>query len=75
MKFELEKPYWIRFYDHVAGDTKPMLCELVGWVMKDREKYVVISPWNVIDKDCEVVKRNREPYTILKPAIKEWKRI
>lgn len=68
-KFELEKLYKIRFYDHCIGSQEKMICEVVGWVIKNDKDYVVLTSWVVDTKDHQVKKDNVEPMSILKAVI------
>lgn len=68
-KFELEKLYKIRFYDHSIGTQEKMVCEAVGWCIKDTKDHVVLTSWVVDTKDHQVKKDNVEPISILKAVI------
>lgn len=68
-KFQLGKLYKIRFYDHCVGISDKMICEAVGWVIKDDPHHVVITSWIVDTKDKEVKDENIEPTTIVKTCI------
>ena len=68
-KFEENKLYKIRFYDHSVGSHDKMICEVVGWVVKDDDEHVVLTSW-VVDTDDKQIKRdNVEPVSILKAVM------
>jgi len=69
MKFEKTKMYKIRFYDHCIGQSDKMICEVVGWVLKDEPEHVVLSSWMVDTKDAQIKKDNVEPISIIKSCI------
>lgn len=68
-KFEEHKLYKIRFYDHSVGSLDKMICEVVGWIVKDDEGHVVLTSWQVDTKDVQVKRDNVEPVSILKAVI------
>lgn len=68
-KFDLGKIYKVRFYDHSVGIDTKMICEVVGWCIKDKSDYAVFTSWQVLTKDEEVKKQNVEPISILKAVI------
>ena len=68
-KYIEHKLYKIRFYDHSIGTTDKMVCEAVGWVVKDDPDYVVLTSWKVDTKDVQVKRDNVEPVSILKAVI------
>lgn len=61
--------YKIRFYDHCIGSEDKMICEVVGWCIKDAGEHVVLSSWVVDTKDAQVKKDNVEPMSIIKATI------
>lgn len=68
-KFEFHKLYKIRFYDHSIGSKEKMICEVVGWVIKDEVDHVVLTSWLVDTEDVQVKRDNVEPVSILKAVI------
>lgn len=68
-KFELTKLYKIKFADHSIGSQERMICEAVGWVIKDCPEHVVLTAWNTITKDETIRRDNYEPISILKAVI------
>lgn len=61
--------YIIEFRDHSYGVDKTFICTAAGWVIKESEHDVILTPWLVRDSDETVVKQNYEPFGILKCAI------
>ena len=68
-RFVEGKLYKIRFYDHAIGTADKMICEAVGWAIKDDTHHVVLSHWIVDTKDIQVKKDNIEPVSIIKVCI------
>lgn len=69
MKYRLEKMYHIKFWDHCIGIKEAMECEVVGWCIKNTDKYVVLTHWKVNNDDKDIVEDNHEPVTIVKSCI------
>ena len=68
-KFITDKLYKIRFYDHSTGSQDKIICETVGWIIKEDKTHVVLSYW-IVDTDDDAVKRaNIEPSSIIKSCI------
>jgi len=68
----------IRYYDHVEfrnrsyEQLKPMLREVVGWIVyEDDEKIILLSEKVVSNNPEEIVKLKPSGFVILKSAIKE----
>lgn len=69
-KYETNKLYKIRFYDHCIGDAKdPIVCEVCGWVMYESPIELKLTYWVVDTKDEQVKKDNIEPISIIKSCI------
>lgn len=68
-KFIKGKLYKIRFYDHCIGSHDKMICEVVGWLLKDDKEHLVLTNWVVDTKDHQVKKDNVEPVSIIKSTI------
>jgi hypothetical protein len=72
MRFKINRPYHIKFYDHFIGNNDDeIVCEVLGWVVSSGKNYVRISYWNTISKmrDRDSEEHNREFMKILKSAI------
>ena len=69
-KYELNKLYKIRFYDHCIGNHKgPVTCEVVGWIISEDETELRLTYWVVDTEDEQVKKDNIEPISIIKSCI------
>lgn len=66
--------YKLRFNDHAVGIKHKMICECVGWVVKDESDYVILTHWQVVTNDKEVRSENIEPVSILKSCILKVRR-
>lgn len=64
MKYKL---YQITFLDHSMGNREELKCHLVGYLIENRKKSYVISPWVVDDPDY--AESNLETFVILKSTI------
>lgn len=64
MKLEL-----IIFWDHCTGQTTPMLCSVVGYLINETDKNVVMTWWFTHGLEEEDEEFNQEPFVILKSAI------
>ena len=54
------KLVYIRFYDHFTEDEvenldsiRPTVCEVVGWLIKEDDKYYYVSNW--VSRDVKTV--------------------
>ena len=74
-KFQLGKLYKVTFYDHSIGMQEKMICQIVGWCIKDEPDHAVFTSWVVVTKDEEIKKDNVEPVSILKAVIKSIRKI
>ena len=68
-KFSENALYKIRFYDHSVGSHDKMICEVVGWIIKDDLHHVVLTSWVVDTDDKQVRRDNVEPVSILKAVM------
>ena len=68
-KYEIGTLYKLTFYDHSIGMQEKMVCEVIGWVIKDDPHHVVLTAWKVKTGDDEVRRDNVEPVSILKAVI------
>lgn len=68
-KFKKGELYKVRFKDHCVGSKEVMVCEVVGWLVKQDRDSIVLSSWVVITEDQQVFNDNHEPTTILKSCI------
>ena len=68
-KFRLGALYKIRFYDHSVGSTDKMLCEAVGWAIKDDSHHIALTSWMTITTDEDIKNNNFEPISIIKACI------
>ena len=68
-KFAVGQLYKIRFYDHSIGTSEKIVCEAIGWAVKDDSHHVVLSHWIVDSKDEQIRKDNIEPVSIIKSCI------
>lgn len=75
MKYEEGAVYYVKFLDHIKGHDKPLMCQVVGWVIEDNNDSVVLSWWEPEDMDIEMVKVNRELITIVKSTIKKKRKL
>lgn len=64
-----QKLYWIEFYDHGINLKDECVCQVVGWLVEDRDKSYLISPWRLIADTIEDVEANYEHFVILKSTI------
>ena len=69
MRFKVGKPYHIKFYDHCTNMDEPMVCKVMGWVVKQSSLSVVLATWLVETRDEQVREDNREIFTLLKSTI------
>jgi len=69
LKFKIGGLYKIRFHDHSVGMSDKMVCETVGWIIKDDDHHTVLTSWKVDHKDEGIVKANVEPSSIIKSCI------
>ena len=72
-KFKVGLLYYIRFDDHALYDKNLADSQVVGWVVEDHPKKVVLTWWKIIHSDKETVKRNYETVVLAKSTIKEKK--
>lgn len=75
MKFKIGSVYYVKFLDHIKGHDKPLVCQIVGWVIEDNDDYIVISWWEPEDSDSQMVKDNRELLTIVKSTISKKRKL
>jgi hypothetical protein len=68
-KFELNKLYKVRFYDHCVGSQNKMTCQVVGWIIKDEDDFIVTTSWIVDTEDAQIKKDNVETTVILKKVM------
>jgi len=68
-KFKKGKLYKIKFYDHCIGQDKKMICEVIGWLLQNDKKHIVITYWRVNSNDKDIKKDNVEPVSIIKSCI------
>lgn len=68
-KYDVGKLYKIRFYDHSIGIEGTIICEVVGFVIKDDPANLLLSHWLVVNQDEKVKADNLEPTSILKCCI------
>jgi hypothetical protein len=69
MKLKKNSLYYLKFYDHGVNVKNEIICEVVGWVIEDHPKRVVLSHWQVVSSDKDVVENNHEYTTIIKSCI------
>lgn len=74
-KFENGRAYKIRFYDHCIGIKEAMVCEVMGWVIKEDKTSLILTHWRVDNKDKTMVDDNHEPVTIVKSCIIRTKKL
>lgn len=72
------KPVLIRYYDHVEfrnkdySQLKPMLREVMGWVVKETEEYLYVVTEKPVTEDLEEVAGQKSSgFIILKSTIEE----
>lgn len=68
MKKKLPLKY-IKFWDHFAGSRKIVSCEVVGWVLEEDDKQIVLSWWVSGCEDDGDFDNNLEPFAIIKSTI------
>ena len=68
-KYELGQLYKIKFYDHCIGSQDKMVCQVVGWCIKDDTEHLVLTPWIVNTDDHQTKKDNVEPFSIIKSTV------
>ena len=61
----------VMFLDHVSGDTRPMLCSAVGYVVEETKDYLGLAWWTVMTDCKQTEMENREVFSILKSTIKK----
>ncbi len=69
MKFIDGHCYLIRFHDHYLHGDEPVICETVGWVIRQDETYLYLTWWALDHKCKETVKNNLETYGLVKSTI------
>lgn len=71
MKFKKGSFYTILFYDHAldANIDEEIKCEVVGKVLLDREKSVVLCCWDVVGADDHTRRGNQTRFTVMKSCI------
>lgn len=69
MNFKERALYWIKFDDHSVGCDNHFEIEVVGWVVKDSPKSVLLTHWNIQTECEETWNNNIEKTCILKSAI------
>ena len=75
-KFILGSLYYISFLDHcLHGDINGMPTEVAGFVVEESDDNIVVSFWEPITKDMEILKENRELMTIIKSTIKRKRKV
>jgi hypothetical protein len=74
-KFELGKLYKVTFLDHSIGMHEKMICQIVGWCIRDEAEHAVFTSWVVVTKDEQVKKDNVEPVSILKAVVTSVRKI
>ena len=74
MKFEVDKAYCIRFWDHCKGSKKLMDTRTLGIVIKDSIDSVTLTSWDVIGDD-ESRDDNHELLCIAKATITKKRKI
>lgn len=69
IKFKKGKCYHIRFYDHYVHGAEPIVCETVGWVIREDKTHLYLSWWKLDHIDHKVVSENLEVYGLVKAAM------
>lgn len=69
MKFETNELYYVKFYDHCAGAEDLVVAEVCGWVIKNTDKSIALTWWNLPEESDEVKRSNKEPVAIAKSTI------
>lgn len=75
MNFKIGGVYQIVFYDHCVGGSDPIECEVFGRVLKQTDKFVSLSWWNVINGDEATTENNREMVNLIKSTILTKKKV
>lgn len=75
MKAKSLKLYKITFEDHCVGLDDPIMCEIVGWLIKETETFMLLTSWVVLSSDDDLFFNNLEKVCILKSTIKKKKLI
>ena len=68
-KYNVGSLYKVRFYDHSVGLEDKMICEAVGFLLKDMDEHIVLTSWRVDTEDAQIKKDNVEPCSIIKSCI------
>jgi hypothetical protein len=71
--FEIGGLYLVEFDDHCLGEGV-LPCRVVGWVLRQDPKQVVLTFWDTMS-DPETKAANNEPVSILKSAITRKKKL
>ncbi len=75
MSFAVGSAYYIKFLDHIKGASEPLYCQVLGWIIKEEEGFIVLAWWMPEDKDEQLVKDNQELLTIVKSTIIRKKKV
>ena len=63
-RFRKGKWYKVTFFDHVMGQSDPVKCVVVGYVVKQCKVSLTLSWWECLDIDLK--EDNQELVTLLK---------
>lgn len=74
-KFKVGELYWIKFYDHSIGFEEEATCEIVGWIIEDTQRSVLVTWWKCNVEDEETARHNIEPCRIHKGIMIKSKKL
>jgi hypothetical protein len=69
LRFKKCSPYYIKFLDHIKGANKPLVCQILVWIIEDNSDHIVACWWLPEDDDADTVIDNRELITIVTSTI------